>query len=451
MHTLTYTLFLNLSKTNYQAGSSRRSPGDSGLETHLKLLGIADDFTGASDLALMLAQQGMPVTQVIGQPEAAYRADTPAVVIALKIRSCPAVSAIEQSLRAAEWGLGQSAQQLFFKYCSTFDSTPGGNIGPVTDALLQRLDAELTVLCPAFPDNGRTVNNGLLYVNGVPLGDSPMRHHPLNPMMQSNLLQLMDEQTNAGASGLVPLSKVREGKDAIAAELDKLRSQGRRFAVIDALTNADLLALGHAVSDMKVVTGAAGLAMGLPANFGYPGHSDACISLPALQGHPVVIAGSCSSATRAQVAHMQERHWSLQVDPLALANGEQSTGALCQQAEAAWQQGPVVIHSAAQPQQIQQAQQVLGTENAAAKVEAALSAVARHLADAGAQKFIIAGGETSGAVATALQLKALRTGPAIAPGVPWMLSDGSTPLLLAFKSGNFGAEDFFQHAMGMLP
>ncbi len=418
----------------------------------LQLACIADDITGASDLALTLASHGMSVTQVMGVPGMDVHIETDAVVIALKIRTAPTELALQQATATAQQCLHLGASQLYFKYCSTFDSTPAGNIGPVTDALLACVGEDFTVVCPAFPANNRTIRDGLLYVSGVPLAESSMRHHPLTPMTRSSLLQLMDEQTAPGASGLVKLECVRKGVAAVRQQLKALRSAGKRYAVLDSETDTDLMTAAAACKELKLITGASALAMGLPMNFRTAGDDfSAFARIPAnLPGHPVVIAGSCSEATRQQVAFMSRACTSIVIDPQALHQDAFYLRQLQALAKQAWLQGPVLIYSSAEEGQVRRAQQILGFEKSAAMIEHVLASLAACLADAGACQFIIAGGETSGAVAEALQIKQLQTGPKIDEGIPWMIATEPCPMVLAFKSGNFGKEDFFIQAIDML-
>ncbi len=414
---------------------------------------IADDFTGASDLALMLAERGMATTQVLDMSGNIEAGASQAIVVALKSRTSPVEDAVRDSVAAARWLLGNGARQLLFKYCSTFDSTPVGNIGPVTESLLSLVGEDITVVCPAFPDNGRTVRDGKLYVNGVPLAESPMRDHPLTPMRESSLLKLMDAQTSAGASGLIPLETVRTGSDAISKAISKLQGEGRRYAITDIESNADLEAVGEACRDLRLVTGAAGIATGLAPNFtqGNQELVSACESLPGLPGHPLIISGSCSPATREQVKVMRASHFSLEVSPLELASGNQNAQTISKEAATAWREGPVMIFAGSEPDKVAEAQSVLGRERAATMVETTLAEVAIRLASEGCCKFIVAGGETSGAVAKALRIRTLRTGPRIDAGVPWMIRAEGQNQVLAFKSGNFGARSFFLDAMKMLP
>jgi uncharacterized protein YgbK (DUF1537 family) len=453
MYTLTYTLISSLSKNFCTGLLFHEFNWRQGMP--LQLACIADDITGASDLALILASNGMSVSLVLGVPPDNIEIHSDAVVVALKIRTAPVETAVSQAEVSARRLLALGASQLYFKYCSTFDSTDQGNIGPVTEALLKMVEAEFTVVCPAFPAAGRIIKDGVLYVGGVPLAESSMRHHPLTPMTRSSLLELMNAQTRAGSSGLVDLNTVRSGSEAILNRFVALQDNGIRFAVTDAESDDDLLKIAAACEDMKLLTGASALATGLPNNFrnrGLVSRTTAHAEFPSdLPGHPVILAGSCSEATRGQVAFMARSHSSIVVDPQKLNENQDHVKQLCTKASESWRQGPVLIYSSANPQDVRDAQAKLGPEKSAELVEQALGTIATELAAKGASKFIVAGGETSGAVAKALGIKLLETGPKIDVGVPWMISNENHPKVLAFKSGNFGEEDFFIKAMAMLP
>ena len=422
------------------------------------LLGcIADDLTGATDLALMLNQAGMPTMLHLGVPPADSLIDWdqyPACVIALKSRTEPAADAVRASIEAANFLRGASARQIYFKYCSTFDSTPEGNIGPVADALLNLCEAQATIVAPSFPATGRTVRDGMLYVNGVLLEESPMRNHPLTPMTESSLLRLMDAQTAYGASALVPLKTVRAGGSRLRSELEQLEEQGCRYLVTDAETDEDLACIAGAVTDMPVITGASGIGATLPAQLAArdllkPKTADP--AMPATAGGAVVLAGSCSTATRAQVARFSRMAASFRIDPLSKEAPSDDIDSLTERVSRAAREGDVLIYSSAEPEELAEIQSSLGAENAGQRVEEILSGVARALYDRGKRRFIVAGGETSGAVGAALGLKELTIGPQIDPGVPWMVSMGDESLCIAFKSGNFGSDDFFSRALEMLP
>jgi uncharacterized protein YgbK (DUF1537 family) len=419
------------------------------------LLGcIADDFTGATDLANMLTRGGMRTLQTVGVPAAA--ADLPeadALVVALKSRTSPAAEAVAQSVAALDWLRDQGCRKFLFKYCSTFDSTPAGNIGPVADALLARLGVDFTIACPAFPENGRTIFNGHLFVGAQLLSESPMKDHPLTPMTDANLVRVLQRQTK-GKVGLVPYGIVRQGAAAIRAAIGQLRADGVRNAIVDAVEDGHLVAIGTACADLALVTGGSGIALGLPDNFRRAGlltRTGSAATMPPLRGYAAVIAGSCSQATREQVAAMQRRCPSMRIDPAELATGaarvvDRAVGWAATQGA----KGPVLIYSTAAPDAVRAAQEAVGKARAATLVEDALAAIAKALVTRGVRKLVVAGGETSGAVVGALGVKALAIGPQIDPGVPWTFTVPGEPVGLALKSGNFGAEDFFLKALGML-
>ena len=418
------------------------------------LLGaIADDFTGATDLANTLVRQGMRTVQLIdvpaGPPDAALD-DVDAVVIALKSRTIPAPDAIAQSLAALAWLQHAGARQILFKYCSTFDSTTAGNIGPVAEALMAALGVGFTIYCPAFPENGRTIFKGYLFVGDGLLSESGMRDHPLTPMRDPSLIRVLAAQTSRPV-GLVPLAAVSAGPAAIRAEFDRLERAGCAHAIVDAVTDADLHRLGEAAADLALITGGSGLALGLPANFRRQGllperGEDAAVSA-ALDGAAVVLSGSCSVATLAQNAYMAARRPSFRLDPLALADGDGQIAQALDWAAGHLGKAPILISASAAPEAVRAAQDRLGRERAGALVEDALARIARGLVECGVRRLVVAGGESSGAVVQALGVTALRIGRQIDPGVPWTIaSGGGTRLALALKSGNFGGEDFFLRA-----
>lgn len=420
------------------------------------LLGcIADDFTGGTDVAGMLVKNGMRTVQTIGVPKDGLPPGVDAVVIALKSRTSPTNLAIEESLAALEWLRQAGCRQFYFKYCSTFDSTAKGNIGPVAEAMMDALGVDFTIACPAFPLNRRTIYKGHLFVGDVLLSESGMRHHPLTPMTDANLVRVLQGQTRRKV-GLVDDLTVRRGTEAIRTRFEHLRMTGYGFAIVDALTDSDLEAIGAACTDMAFVTAGSGVAIGLPANFrrrGELAEAVAADALPAASGLAAVVAGSCSVATNAQVQAMRAQQPSFRVDPHSLTNGHEAVvaGAL-QWAARHVPAGPVLIYASAGHEELAAVQAELGAERAGALVEDALARIARGLVDLGVDKLIVAGGETSGAVVKALGIKALRIGPEIDPGVPWTCAvDAQRPLLLALKSGNFGSEDFFLKAWKYLP
>ncbi|SDR61331.1 3-oxo-tetronate kinase [Paraburkholderia tuberum] len=422
------------------------------------LLGcIADDFTGATDLASMLVRGGMRTVQTIGVPAAGTSIDADALVVALKSRTIPADDAVRQSLKALEWLRAQGCRQFFFKYCSTYDSTDKGNIGPVADALLDALSSrredDFAIACPAFPENGRTIFRGNLFVGDVLLNKSGMENHPLTPMTDPNLVSVLQRQTKSKV-GLIRYDTIAKGADAIRARIEELKEGGVRLAIADAMSDADLYTLGKACRDLTLVTGGSGIALGLPQNFHsadllvYAGHAD---DLPKIEGKSVVLAGSTSKATNAQVTEWRASRPSFRIDPIALSRGEPVVENAVEFARS--HDRTVLIYATSSPDEVKAVQKELGAEKAGHLVEDALASIARNLRDVGVRKFVVAGGETSGAVVQALNVRSLRIGPQIDPGVPATQSIGAEdgfPLGLALKSGNFGTVDFFAKALKAL-
>lgn len=419
------------------------------------LLGcIADDFTGATDLANMLVREGMRTVQTIGVPDSAPQ-EVDAIVVALKSRTVPAAEAVTDSLAALSWLQQQGCRQFFFKYCSTFDSTAQGNIGPVADALLQALGSDFTIACPVFPETGRTLYRGHLFIQDQLLNESGMQNHPLTPMTDPNLVRVLQQQTQSKV-GLIGYPTVSQGADQIRAGIDVLRQQGVRMAIVDALENQDLYAIGAACADLPLVTGGSGIALGLPGNFVRAGllnpqQGAKASELPTVDGLSVVLAGSASKATNAQVsAWIEASRPAFRIDPLALAAGEPVVALALAFAKQHLNQQPALIYATTTPEQVKQVQAKLGVEHAGLLIEQALADIAAALLAGGVRRFVIAGGETSGAVVKALGVHALRIGAQIDPGVPATASIGATPLALALKSGNFGSVDFFEKALRQL-
>ncbi|EXI89094.1 MAG: hypothetical protein AW11_01811 [Candidatus Accumulibacter regalis] len=420
------------------------------------LLGcIADDFTGGTDLAGMLVKAGMRTVQMIGIPQGPIPDDVDAVVIALKSRTSPVTEAIEESLAALRWLQATGCRQFYFKYCSTFDSTPQGNIGPVAEALMDALGTDFTIACPAFPANGRSVYQGYLFVGDTLLSESGMRNHPLTPMTDPSLVRVLQQQVQRGV-GLVAESAVMQGEQAIARRFAELRKNGKGFAIVDAISDDDLMAIGAACADLPLVTGGSGIALGLPQNFrrqgllGDDAQARSAASLPPTGGLRAVVSGSCSIATQAQVEAMRARHPAFNVDPLRLAEGDDVVAAALDWAKSRVTQEPVLIYATAAPELVREIQARIGVERAGSLVEEALASIALGLVELGVGQLIVAGGETSGAVVKALGIDGLRIGPEIDPGVPWTAAIQNDPaartLALALKSGNFGSEDFFLKA-----
>ncbi|MDR5856540.1 four-carbon acid sugar kinase family protein [Caballeronia sp. LZ062] len=413
---------------------------------------IADDFTGATDLASMLVRGGMRTIQTIGVPASDALLDADAVVVALKSRTIEAADAVAQSLAALEWLRAQGCRQFFFKYCSTFDSTDAGNIGPVAEALLDALGAgegaDFTIACPAFPENKRTVYRGHLFVGDALLNESGMEHHPLTPMRDPNLVRVLQRQSTSKV-GLIASETVAAGADAVRDAITRLRADGVRLAIADALTDADLRTLGEACAALPLITGGSGVAIGLPDNFRRAGliePNDKAADLPAVEGGALVLAGSASKATNAQVAEWLPRRPAFRIDPRALSRGEPVVDEALAFIDTHAPQ-PVLVYATATPDEVKAVQQELGSAAAGKLVEDALAAIAREAKARGLRKFVVAGGETSGAVVQALGVEMLQIGPPIDPGVPVTVSVGETPLALALKSGNFGARDFFDKAL----
>jgi uncharacterized protein YgbK (DUF1537 family) len=419
------------------------------------LLGvIADDLTGATDVALMLAREGMRVVQTVGVPaQGARLPEADAVVVSMKSRTNPAAEAVQWSLQACEALLAAGARQILFKYCSTFDSTDEGNIGPVTEALIERLGAAFTVACPAFPENGRSVYQGHLFVGSTLLSDSPMKDHPLTPMRDSNLVRVLQRQTRLPV-GLVPFQTVAKGPEATRSAFAALAKDGPVIGIGDAITNDDLRVLGEAFDGLPLLTGGSGIALGLPRNFrgaGLLAETPARRVFVAAPGKTAVLAGSCSAATRGQVADaIAKGVEAFALDPVAIAEGRMTAGSVLGWALPRLGTTPVLVYSTAEPDSVRAVQERFGRDASGQMIEHLLGEVAKGLASAGVTRLVVAGGETSGAVVGALGISILEIGPEIDPGVPWTLAADGQTMALALKSGNFGTPDFFTKALAML-
>jgi uncharacterized protein YgbK (DUF1537 family) len=405
---------------------------------------IADDLTGATDVALMLKREGMRVVQYAGQPTPERPLpEADAVVVALKSRTAPVAEAVEQSLASARALLAAGARQLLFKYCSTFDSTEKGNIGPVAEALMRETGAKSAVFCPAFPANKRAVFMGHLFVGDLLLSDSPMRDHPVTPMRDASLVRVLGRQA-AMRVELIPYAVVDRGPDAIAAAIAEREAAGPVMLVCDAVSDRHLRDLGRALRGAPLLTGGSGIAMGLPANFGFSARQTDSGRMDAPDGRALVLAGSCSEATRRQVAAaIQAGLACFKLDPLAHEPLAGQADAALRWLAAQDAAKPAVIYATAAPDEVAAAKQALGADEAGAQIEQALGRIAREAVAAGARRLLVAGGETSGAVVAALGVSVLEIGPEIAPGVPWTRSLGAPDVALALKSGNFGADDIF--------
>lgn len=413
------------------------------MPVHVRRGAVADDFTGATDLAGNWTARGLRTSVLLGVPD---EDDVPdlsgddAVVVALKSRSAPREQAVEESVRAARLLLAAGVEQIYDKYCSTFDSTPDGNIGPVADALLEVTGAGRAVVVPSFPANGRTVYQGHLFVGSEPLHESPMKDHPLNPMRDSSVPRLLAPQTRHQV-GLVPLQVVHEGPRAVREELDRQERDGHRLIVVDAVTEEDLATVSRATQDEPLVTGGSGLALGLPAAERSPRR------LTRLPGHRVVLSGSASRATQRQVALGREVLPSARLDVTAYcADPQAETDRLLDLVQAAWRSEPdrpVLLYSVATPEDVRTAQ-ALGPD-VSRRIEEAFAGLAGELSRRGASEMIVAGGETSGAVLEALGVRRLEVGQQLSPGVSWLAGTTAAGRRhnVVLKSGNFGTEDLF--------
>lgn len=406
----------------------------------MKIGVIADDFTGASDIALALAEGGLKVAQFIGIPDRRSDPVLEAGVIALKSRTAPVGEAVSASLAACRWLLDQGARQIVFKVCSTFDSTPKGNIGPVLDALAQQLGTPRTLVCPAFPENGRSVYQGHLFVADRLLNESGMQDHPLTPMTDPDLRRVLARQSTMPV-GHLPIAKVNAGADALReAALDQ-----NGHLMVDAIRNQDLHTIGQAARDFPLICGGSGIAIGLPANFGARARQPVW---EAIRGPGVVLSGSCSRATRGQVAAYRALAPSREVTAAEAVTAQVTIAEL-----ADWiqdQERPPLVYSSSDPETVRRAQEEHGSAQVAHAIETLFSGLAAELARRGIRRIVVAGGETSGAVVTGLAARSLWIGPRVAPGVPLLRLNQPEPLALALKSGNFGDPDFFSTALARM-
>lgn len=414
---------------------------------------IADDFTGATDIAGMLVRAGMRTEQLIGVPGDDVAApDADAVVVALKTRTIDPDEAVAQSLAALAWLRAAGARHFVHKICSTFDSTPRGNIGPVAEAFMDALDAPFAIACPAFPENGRSVWRGHLFVGDALLSDTGMRDHPLTPMTDANLVRVLQAQCT-GRVGLLRHDRVTAGADALRAAARALQTEGVRIAIADAVGDEDLHVLAEAFADLPLVVAGSGLALGLPAAWARRGRlspDNGAAVLPEVGDRAAVVSGSCSQATLAQVAHWRAQGLPAHAIDAESLEDERAVGHEIATA-LAWAspllpRGPVLVHASAAPESVRATQAAFGAQAAGERVERVLAGVAVGLQAMDVRRLVVAGGETSGAVVQALGVRRLRIGAFVVPGVPWTQAAGRS-LLLALKSGNFGGPDFFIRAL----
>lgn len=422
------------------------------------LLGsIADDYTGASDLANTLTKNGLRTVQTVGIPDPSLALpDVDAVVVSLKIRSVAAPDAVAAATQAERWLRERGAAHVLYKICSTFDSTDAGNIGPVTEALSAAAGGGLVLVTPAFPETGRTVYFGHLFVNGEPLNESPLKDHPLNPMHDANLVRVMTRQSR-GAVGLIDLPAIAAGPDTVRARLEALQVTGVKTAIADAVFERDLETLGEIALETPVSTGASGLGLGLARALVRSGRvsSGGATTADAIRpvgGPAAVVAGSCSKATLRQLDVAERSMPVLRLDPERLLAGPDEIAAAISWAGDRIAAGPVVIAASASPETVLQLQSQYGREASGHAIETATSIIAAELVARGVRRLVVAGGETSGAAVDRLAIPAFLIGPEIAPGVPVLRTVGNAQgdMLLALKSGNFGGEDFFTAALAMM-
>jgi uncharacterized protein YgbK (DUF1537 family) len=415
---------------------------------------VADDVTGATDLAINLVSGGMRVVQFLTIPTAEQlrNLDCDAVVVGLKTRSVPAQEAVADSLAAVDALRAAGCQRFYFKYCSTFDSTADGNIGPVAAAMLQALDEDRAIVCPAFPAAGRTVYLGHLFVNGQLLNESSMRHHPLNPMTDSNIVRFLDRQTVLKV-GLIPTPVIAQGVQSVCDAIDRQTADGNRLLVTDTCRDADLATIARSVVDHPLITGGSGIARYLPEAWRQNGLIGRTIHRPTFRqvdGKALIVAGSCSPMTQRQVEYMKDRCESFQVDAQALMTDFDAEVTRFKSVVPQIGDRPLMIYSTASVDQIEPIHQKYGREMVCRTVEKFHSQVAKGMVqEFGFRKIIVAGGETSGAVMRDLAIEQLHIGPEICTGVPWTFSMGQSAIALALKSGNFGEEDFFEAALKM--
>lgn len=415
----------------------------------LKIGVIADDFTGATDIASFLVKNGLSTIQLTAVDDTLSCPEVEAIVISGKTRSCPVDEAIADSLKACRWLKKNGCRQIYFKYCSTFDSTDKGNIGPVTDALMKELGVDFTVLSPALPVNKRTVYLGYLFAGDTLLEESGMRNHPITPMKDSLIKRLMEPQAQ-GKCGIIDHNTLNEGSKAIEDRIAALKAEGCRYASVDAIDERDLLIQGKAFRDFPLVTGGSGLAIGLARAVKEP---DSRAEDAQQKGYPqgkkaVVFSGSCSVMTNKQVAKYRAIAASKHVEIAKVMESESSRAAFIAECvdfvkEHTGDSYAPLLFASADPDTLHQVQEKYGAAASAHAVEQFFASMARALKAEGYERFIVAGGETSGIVTQSLEVKGFYIGPSVAPGVPWVRSINS-PISLTLKSGNFGDEDFFE-------
>jgi uncharacterized protein YgbK (DUF1537 family) len=418
----------------------------------MKLGVIADDFTGATDIAGFLANNGVKTVQIINQPVGDAGVDAEAFVISLKSRSCDAKKAVQMSLGALEWLLAAGCDTIYFKYCSTFDSTRYGNIGPVADAIMERMDEDITVLCPSLPVNGRTVYKGYLFVHDQLLNESGMRNHPLNPMQDAKPIRVFGTQTSSKV-GEIHYELIEKGPEAVKAQLAKLKDSGCRYAVVDALNESHLTCIAQATTDLRVFTGGSGLAEAIAREWKHNSVSTDSAQEAGRRepGRTVIFSGSCSTATQLQVERYKTVGATLPIDLQHLIDDSGYENEVFE-----WiishidEEYAPMLYATTTPEKLQENRQRFSTTNLGEEIENLFGRLAARLRTKHVSNFIVAGGETAGKIVGSLDLVSLYVGPQIDPGVPWMRATGCE-VYLALKSGNFGAEDFFRKAQDNIP
>jgi len=417
---------------------------------------IADDYTGASDLANTLTRAGLRTVQTIGVPaDALELPEVDAVVVSLKSRSIEAGLAVSRSRAADKWLRGRGADHVLFKICSTFDSTDAGNIGPVMDALRADSGDAIVLVTPAFPETGRTVYQGNLFVGPVPLNESPLKDHPLNPMHDSNLVRVLARQSKTKI-GLVDLATVVRGPEAVRARLDDLSGKGVGAAIIDAVFDRDLETIGEVSLNHRLSVGASGIGLGLAralvvAGRGPTGGTGKTTEAP-IGGPAACLAGSCSQATLQQIANAEEAMAVLHLDPDRIVAGQGEARRALSWAAERLKEGPVLIASSSTPEEVAALQSRHGRDATGHAIEQAMADIADGLVQSGVRRLVVAGGETSGAVVDRLGIPGFLVGAEIAAGVPVLRSVGAKEgeMVLALKSGNFGGPRFFSDALGLM-
>jgi uncharacterized protein YgbK (DUF1537 family) len=418
---------------------------------------IADDYTGASDLANTLTRCGLRTVQTIGVPSDDLKLpEVDAVVVSLKSRSIEASQAVPKSRAAEKWIRSRGASHVLFKICSTFDSTDAGNIGPVMDALRADSGDAIVLVTPAFPETGRTVYQGNLFVGSVPLNESPLKDHPLNPMHDSNLVRVLARQSKTKV-GLVDLAVVARGADAVRAHLAELAKKGFGAAIADAVFERDLETIGVVALDHRVSVGASGIGLGLARALVASGRVKANAAATAASDKPVggpaaCLAGSCSQATLQQIATAEQAMPVLHLDPEQVVAGKAESQRALDWAKARLAKGPILIASSSTPDQVAAVQARHGRDAAGHAIEQAMADIAEALVKSGVRRLVVAGGETSGAVVDRLGIPGFLVGPEIAAGVPVLRAVGAKDgeMLLALKSGNFGGPEFFSDALKLM-